>query len=53
MVAYVLIKYPTYQFLKIRKEVEYNPPPPGPYGTEKSVVLSGLIQSHLCNHVML
>ena len=42
MVAYVHIEYSTYQFSKESKG-GWNTPPPGPCGTEKSVVLSGLI----------
>ena len=42
MVAYVHIEYSTYQFSEISKGggVESTP---GPYGTDKSVVLRGLI----------
>ena len=43
MVAYVHIEYSTYQFSEESKgEGGWNPPPPGPCGTEKSVVLRGL-----------
>ena len=42
MVAYVHIEYPAYQFSEESKG-GWNPPtPPGPCGTEKSVVLRGL-----------
>ena len=43
MVAYVHIEYPTNQFSKESKG-GWNPPPPGPCVTEKSVVLRGLRQ---------
>ena len=42
MVAYVHIEYSTYQFLEESNGGGWNTPPPGPYGTEKSVVLRGL-----------
>ena len=41
MVAYVHIEYSTHQFSEETKG-GWNPPPPGPCGTEKSVVLRGL-----------
>ena len=43
MVAHVYVEYSTYQFSGESKE-GWNPippPPPGPYVTEKSVVLRG------------
>ena len=43
MVAYVHIEYSTHQFSEESKGgVESTPPPHGPCGTEKSVVLRGL-----------
>ena len=39
MEAYDNIEYSNYQFLE---ESKWNPPPPGPCGSEKSVVLRGL-----------
>ena len=41
MLAYVHIENSTYQFREESKEGSTIPPPPGPYGTEKSVVLRG------------
>ena len=40
MVAYVHIEYSTQQFSEESKGGGWNPPPPGPCGTEKNVVLS-------------
>ena len=61
MVAYVHIEYPAYQFSEESKGGGGNPPPSGPCGTEKSVVLRGLtepeqkhiedLQYHTCNDV--
>ena len=49
MVAYVHIEYSTYQFSEESKGGGWNPtPPPGPCGTERSVVLRGL-----SNHIVL
>ena len=42
MVAYVHIEYSTHQFSEETKGGWIHPPPPGPCGTEKSVVLRGL-----------
>ena len=42
MVAYVHIEYPAYQFSEESKGGGGIHPPPGPCGTEKSVVLRGL-----------
>ena len=42
MVAYVHIEYSTYQFSEESKGGGGIHPPPGPCGTEKSVVLRGL-----------
>ena len=47
MVAYVHIEYSTYQFLDESKGGGLNPPPFGPCGTEKSVVLRGLKKANL------
>ena len=41
MVAFLHIEYSTYQFSEESKGVE-SPPPPGPWGTEKSVIQRGL-----------
>ena len=48
MVVYVHIQYSTYQFSGESKGGGRRIPtsPPGPYGTEKSVVLRGLIKWH-------
>ena len=43
----VHIEYSTYQFSEESKGgYGIPPPPPGPYGTEKSVVLRGLNMTH-------
>ena len=45
MVAYVHIEYSSYQFSEESKGGGWNPPPSGPCGTEKSVVLRGVTDS--------
>ena len=47
MLAYVHIEYSTYQFSEESKGDGIRAPPPLPYGTEKSVVLGGLILTHV------